>query len=211
MFLNAVLIVVFLVAVAMLWNEGLWSNTTSLINVVFAGLLATNYFEPAATFMDEQFPSLTYLWDFVCIWLIFVVSYGLLRSCTDELSRMQVRFKMPVEQTGRIVSCLAIGWVLVCFTTTTLHVAPLALHHLRGSFQETPTSNNFFGIGPDQLWLGFVQGRSRGALATPDDTARSSQPGDNGKRVFDPESEFILRYGARRLQFESVVGYQIES
>ena len=51
-------------------NSGLWSNTITLVNVLTAGLLATNYFEPLADFFEGRNSSFTYVWDFLAIWLI---------------------------------------------------------------------------------------------------------------------------------------------
>ena len=61
------------VCFASLMNNGLWTNTLTLVNVLTAGLVATNYFEPLADLLDKQEPSLTYVWDFLAIWLIFGV------------------------------------------------------------------------------------------------------------------------------------------
>ena len=46
--LTAFFLVIFFVCVAMMWNEGLWSNAITLVNVVVAAMIATNYFEPLA-------------------------------------------------------------------------------------------------------------------------------------------------------------------
>jgi hypothetical protein len=52
------------------------------------------------------------------------------------------------------------------------------------------------GIGPDQIWLKFfAYGQSSsGALAIDDE------------HKFDPKTDYILRYGARRQKFEQLKG-----
>jgi hypothetical protein len=181
--------VVLLVCFAFLWNEGMWSNALTMMNTVLAGLLATSYFEPLANWLEELLPTYTYVLDFLSLWLLFALVYSLLREFTDRLSRYRVRFKKPVETAGSAVFALGTGWVLLCFAMMTLHTAPLARTPLRGSFQSAPMSNNFLGLAPDRLWLGFVQKCSLGSLSL-------SPP-----RAFDPEGEFILKYGTRREQF----------
>ena len=191
MVLALCLFAIFFICVAMLWNEGMWSNALTLINAVLAALVATNYFEPAAAALDKsgRLPTYTYLLDYLVLWGIFFVAFTVFRAFTDAISKYRVRFKLPVEQAGRVIFAAATGWVLVCLALMTLHTAPLARTSFRGSFQQEPLSNNFLGMAPDRMWLGFVQSRSMGAL--------SSDP----PVVFDPQSEFIMKYGSRRENF----------
>jgi hypothetical protein len=198
MILNIVVLVIIALIVSMTLTEGLWGNLLSMFNAVFAGIIATNLFEPAAKFMDGQAPSLTYFWDFLMLWLIFAFSFGLLRATTDQISQTRVRFKMPVEATGRIGFGLLTAWVVVCFFMFSLHTAPLVRNHFGGAFGKSPDASNFF-LDPDRLWLGFMQSRSKGAFAT-------SEP-----NVFDPESEFILKYGERRQRFDEMPGMTVDS
>jgi len=201
MWLFVFLFVVFLVCVAMLWNEGMWSNAVTLINVTLACLVALNHFEPLAVLLDYYLPTYTYLWDFLSAWLLFALIYSLLRGVTDFISRYRVRFKMPVEHAGRIIFAACVGWMMVGFTTLTLHTAPLGPHSFGGSFQKTADSGNFLGMAPDRGWLAFVQKSSRGALSRSDDAVRSPYEEDQGRRVFDPQGEFIFKYHARRKAF----------
>lgn len=190
MTLSLILGVAFFVCVAMMWNEGMWSNALTVINVMFAAMVATNWYEPLADMLEGQMASYTYLVDYLSLWIIFAVTFSILRYITDNISKTRIRYKMPLEQTGRILFAAWTGWLITCFACFSLHTAPLARTPFRGSFQSEPQSNNFLGLAPDRLWLGFMQSRSEGALST-------SEP-----RVFDPQSEFILKYGARRARLE---------
>ena len=194
MLLTILLLAVMIVCIGMLWNEGFWSNTITLINVVFAAMIATNYFEQGAKVIEDFLASYTYLCDFLSIWAIFFIVFTVLRAFTDTISKVRVRFRMPVEHAGRVVMAVWTGWVMVCFICMTLHLAPLARSPFRGAFAKTPEARCFFGLAPDRLWLGFMQSRSRGAL---------SHGSDKGKRVFDPHSMFVLRYGQRRGDLEA--------
>jgi hypothetical protein len=187
--LTGMLVLIWVVCVAMLWNEGMWNNCLTFVNALFAALLAMNYWEPASDFVESKMGSYTYVIDFLTMWFIFFLSYIVLRAVTDSLSKTQVKFKMPIERTGRVVSVIAIGWLLVCFTVTSLHTAPLARTAVKGGFQAEPMSNNFLGTAPDRMWLGFVQHRSKNALA-------NSPP-----VVFDERGEYIFKYGGRRELF----------
>jgi hypothetical protein len=161
--LTLVLIVIFVIVAASLWFQGLWTNVLTLINMFFAMMLAFNYFEPLADMLDEAERSYTYLWDFLALWGLFALSFGLLRLFTDVLSRHRVVFDFWVEMVGRSVLALWIAWLFVGFTCATLHTAPLGRHPL--GFQQSPTSGNFLGMSPGKHWLAFMQSRSRGALS----------------------------------------------
>lgn len=196
--LNIFVLVIIALIVSMTLTEGLWGNFLSMINAIFAAIIATNLFEPAADFMDGQAPSLTYYWDFLMLWLIFAFSFGILRSITDQISTTRVRFKMPVEASGRILFGLITAWVVVCLFIFSLHTAPLVRNHFGGAFGKSPDASNFF-LDPDRLWLGFMQSRSKGAFAT-------SEP-----NVFDPQSEFIMKYGERRQRFSELEGLTVDT
>ncbi len=193
--LTLVLLLIFLIVVGLLWFQGLWSNAITLINTTLAAALALNYFEPVAELVATQSPSYTYLWDFLCLWGLFAISFGVLRLVTDLLSRRRVVFEFWTEMVGRSVLAIWVAWIFVGFTCVSLHTAPLDAHPM--GFQETYSSGNFLGMSPGKQWLAFMQSRSEGALSrgTP--------------RVFDPDSQFILKYYQRRKNFEAESDYQV--
>jgi hypothetical protein len=198
MMLNGVLIVIFLVSFAMLFGQGIWANVLTLINVIMAALLATTMFEPLATWLDSQAPTFTYVLDYMALWGLFALFFVIFRAGSDMLSKTQVRFKRVVDLAGGSFFALWTSWVLVCFITMSLHTAPLARNALGGSFQPTPEARMFFGLAPDQQWLGFTQKISAGAFST----SAPEGMGEKGSNVFDPEGKFILNYGERRARFE---------
>ena len=191
MWLTIVCFLIIAICVAMNLNEGMWGNSLTMFNAIFAAMIATNLFEAVAAFFSDTFPSYTYFADFLALWAVFCVALLVLELGVSFISRTKVRFKLPVEQAGRIVFGLLAGWVIVCFFLFSLHTAPTVRNSFGKAFAETPTSTHFF-VSPDRLWLGFVQSRSENALAT-------SPP-----NVFDEKSEFILKYGQRRKNFEDV-------
>jgi hypothetical protein len=194
MWLNILLFLILVSVFASLFTQGLWSNTITLVNVITSALVATNYYEPIADWLDRQEPSLTYIWDLTAIWVVFGLTMVALRAATDYMSQVKVRFFLPVEKAGGILMAVWIGWVVVCFTTMTLHTAPLAKHFL--GFQPDPTAKMFFGLAPDRLWLAWVHKESQGALAR-----------FGGTAAFDAQGDFILRYANRRAEYESNLGF----
>jgi uncharacterized membrane protein required for colicin V production len=196
-YINVLLLVIFFAVLASLVREGLWSNAIKLFNVMTAAMLATNYFEPLADFLTDKQPTFTYVWDIIAVWAIFCVALGVMQTITDRLSRIQVRFRKPVETAGGIFFACWIGWLMICFTTFTLHMAPLSRSFLDGSFQPDADSKMFFGFAPDQDWLAFIHTMSlNGSLA------KSRAEGDTRTNVFDPDADFIFKYAASRKKFE---------
>jgi hypothetical protein len=201
MYLWLIMILLFFGCVAFLVNGGLWTNTLVLINTVTAGLIAFNYFEPLASWLDKQLPSFTYVWDFLSVWLVFSVAMGIMRTATDLLSRVKVKFKRPVDQIGGILMACIVGMVMVCFTAATLHTAPLARKFLFDSFDpDSPMS-----MTPDRKWLNFVRMESRGSFY-------HRGPKDNrGAFNFTPTNTFISKYADRRADFEKQIETRVNT
>ncbi|MDZ4821309.1 MAG: CvpA family protein [Planctomycetota bacterium] len=193
--LPILMLVIMLACVVLTLSSGLWGNLITLINVITAALIATNYYEPLAAAFDDYDKTYRYLSDFLSVWVIFIAVLAILRVLTDLASKVKVRFKKPLEIGGGLFFGVWIGWIMVSFIMFTLHMAPLSQNFLFGAFQEKPDTHMFFGLGPDRKWLAFVHGLSSpgGSLAT----------GTSANKVFDPEGKFILKYGERRKDYES--------
>ena len=208
MWLTLVLILIFAACLGLLYNEGMWNNALRLINVVTAALLATNFYEPAATWLDRNLPSYTYFWDFLALWGLFAAGVTVFRALTDEVSKVKVRFLHVANRIGGIFFAVCIAWVLVCFTMMSLHTAPLARNFLFGLFQ--PEQRMLFGLVPDRQWLGFVHKLSMGPFrrsATTEEQQQKtyvSDPDAESKyAIFDENGDFLPKYATRRDDFES--------
>ena len=55
--LNLCLVIIFLVCLLMSLASGLWGNLIMVFNVILAALIATNYFEPLAGWLDGRWPA----------------------------------------------------------------------------------------------------------------------------------------------------------
>jgi uncharacterized membrane protein required for colicin V production len=207
--LPILLLLILAICVAFTLHEGMWSNALRLVNLVTAGLIAMNFFEPLADFLEDQVaPSWSYFWDFLALWLIFCVSLLLLRFLTDyTISRVKVRFLTIIDHWGGIVFGVLCGWFMVCFVTASLHTAPLARNFLFEGFK-LPPEKNLFGLAPDVQWLGFVHYVSEGVYCRglSESEMRNGQYGPReALAVFDPD-KFIDRYARRRDAVETLAG-----
>ncbi|HBT77250.1 MAG TPA: hypothetical protein DEB39_10085 [Planctomycetaceae bacterium] len=106
-------------------NEGVWGNTIAAINVSFAALIALNYWEDVASLLAGMYAAGLFYWDFIAIWLLFLVAYALLDEVTRHLTRVKVKFPDPIELLGTPAAGLCLFAVFFLFYTFTLHLAPL--------------------------------------------------------------------------------------
>src|SRR5262249_41215765 len=150
-------------------------------NMFLAMMIATSFYEPISTAIEKigAAATYTYLLDFIVLWLLFAISFGILRSISDVLSPNNVKFDLPVAMAGRCVLALFWGWVMVVFVAFSLQMAPLNAESPLGAFA-TPNSRSFLGFAPERMWLGFMYSRSR--------------PAALGGNQFDANADFPLRY-----------------
>ena len=207
MWLMLLFLVIFVGSVAALYTEGMWGNAIRLINVITAGLLATNYWEPAARWLEgfnENFSTFTYLWDFLAFWGLFAGFMIVFRLLTDRISRVKVRFLKLADRIGSVFFAMWIGWVMICLTAMSLHMAPMGRDFFFGSFVPEQRARGI--LCPEIKWLGFVQKQSRGALcrtASEQDIKNVPAWGEDKTRTFDPRGEFMPKYATRRARLEA--------
>jgi hypothetical protein len=150
--------------------------------------VATNYWEPLARMAESYIgESFTFFWDFLCIWALFGLTLVLMQLITNRVSQVKVRFLKIADRIGSGLFAFAVGWVMVCFITFSLHTAPLCRNFLFEGFK--PGEANFFGLSPDSMWLWFAEHTSGGVFAT------------NPETVFAGQS-FIDNYASRREKIE---------
>ena len=196
-----VLILIFLIVVGMNWWVGTWNTMINLINFFIAALVASSFYEPLASLVESFVGTYALVVDFVAIWILFVVAFGILRVATDFLTNYQLQLNRWVDYSIRAVLTIWLAGGFICFTFFTLHLAPLPPNQY-----DVPSSGKLFGFGPDRMWMAFIQSRSRGALAEAKNAAflpeydLQDHPDDAklDSRVFDPYSRFTLKSAVRR-------------
>jgi hypothetical protein len=192
------LILIFLISVASTWWFGLWSNLITLVNLILAALIASSFFENVSFELFLRMKSYLVLLPFVSIWLLFGISFIVLRSATDYLSGMRLKFDRVTELVGRSLLSLAIAGVLISFVSFTLQLAPLPPK----LFSADKVKLGGTPLGPDKLWHSFFRQCSSGSLSyTADETqffpaygATQIVDGVEQKmevRIFDPADSFF--------------------
>lgn len=196
-------LLVFLIIVGMTWWLGSWNIIINLINFFIAALVASSFYENLAARLVAFNSTYEYLVDFIALWVLFAVTFILLRLATDLLSRYQLKMNIWAEYATRSILSVWLAVAFICFASFTLHTAPIPPDR----FDRNP-NQGMFGFGPDRMWMAFVQSRSRRALSESrqasflPDYQLPEHPDDArlGARVFDPFSSFSERWTARRLE-----------
>src|SRR3989442_2493658 len=73
-------------------SEGLWGAALMFVNVMFAGLIAFDLYEPVAKFIDQNLGFMAAFSDFVALVVLFSFAFTLIRYLTDNLGPTMVRF-----------------------------------------------------------------------------------------------------------------------
>lgn len=178
-----VLLLVFVICMAAVWFHGTWGATIALINTLLAAMIATNYFEGAASLVEQSAGAdspLSKHADFAMLWLIFFLSFAFLRLFSDLLTKHRVKFNKWVEIAGRTIVAAWVAWVMVVFVSFSLLMLPASADAMG---LQTTTQSGTGLLSPTRKWLGFVYSRSRQSLSG---------------NAFDGEGDFLLRYRAQR-------------
>jgi hypothetical protein len=197
MFYWGIYLPVLFASLAMMVREGLWSNTLTLINVLFSGLVAFGFYAPLTIMLDEQLSGkFTYLLDFLCLWVLFIVAMIICRSVTGLLSHTRMRFKYPIDDIGGPLVGLFTAWAIAGFVMATLHTSPMPKDAFSGRLTYSADDvNSQSGLtAPDLAWLRFVQ-----RVSTPD----ALGPG-NGEPF--SAAAWVKIYQDHRSKFESAPG-----
>lgn len=206
-------IILLIILAAVTWSvasEGMWGAALTSLIVVISGLLAMNFFEPVAGFLESFGSS---MWwrshcDIFALLGLFAVSVGVLRISTDRISPRFISSDRLIYGLGRWGGGLLAGYVTMAFMLTALHTGPFP----RDFWGFTPERRNLLGaVAPDRQWLGFTQWVSEESLKWPGDgkvfdgpqTFRVPTREGIGPRKNTTWPSFIIRYATRRQQLAS--------
>jgi hypothetical protein len=188
----------------LLSQEGIWGAASVLVIVVLSGLVAMNFFEPAAILLTRFVPAVGNYADFICLVGLFAGSVFGLRYLSEYLVPVDIRVPDMLDMIGKWGFAAATGYVTMAILLTSLHTAPLP----REFFDFKPETPIFLGVAPDRQWLGFTQYVSERSLANYtgfDQATQKALPnifdgqirkvGDSPNAIW---SSFPIRYATRR-------------
>ena len=192
---DGVTILIMLGVTYALMAEGLWGAALMFFNILFAALIAFNFYEPCASLLAQNVSQMAQFADTLCLLLIFGVVLTGLRITTDQIAPMMVRFPNILYQIGRVVFALGGAAILIAIIILGFETAPVHKKVLTAWDYNAKAPG---GLGLDRRWLSFFQYESGQIF-----TRQLSEPIDMFKeygnaRVFDPEGRWLINYQERR-------------
>ncbi len=196
-----VLIMVF-VAYAYL-REGLFTACTMAINVLLAGLVAFNFWEPLAALLDPMLAGsfLHGYEDAFCLVLLFSLVLGLLRALTNNLAGTRVQFEGWLQTGGGFLFGLLTGYLVSGFLICTFQTLPWHENFMffEPKYEAGPEHLVRHVLPPDRVWLALMHRAGAYALSHREDPRMSSSPSYYDRYVtFDKYGSFEMRYARYR-------------
>jgi hypothetical protein len=170
-------------------REGVLTAITTLVNVVLAGLVSFNFYEPLAAELEKMFKG-TFLAGFedaIVLFVLFAGSLGLLRVITNNLALSELELPALFQQVGAGCVALVTGYLVAGFLTCLYQTLPWDEKFM--GFEYTADANAPAMrklLPPDRVWLALMHRASALPLSKGDSV------------TFDPDASFELRYARLR-------------
>lgn len=180
-------------------SEGPFGAGLTFLCVLFAGLLAMNFYETVAGLLDGISLGMKDYSDIVALVGLFALLTFLGRLATDNIAPSEIEYDARVYQAARWLFGLATGYATMAILLTALHTAPLP----RTFMGFAPERQNLFdAAAPDRQWLGFMQRVSekiyRTGVVFDGFKEPVEEPPEIDGRVQDIWPSFPIRYATRR-------------
>ena len=161
-------------------------------NVLLAGLVAFNFFEPVAASLDPKLEdtSLHGCEDAFCLVVLFGAAFGLLHLVTRLLARKRPDYHPGLQLSGAAVFGLLAGYLLAGFFVCVLDTLPLG-PYLPGFQGKVDPDARWVRVRrvlpPDRVWLALMHRAGLGPFA-------------RGGPTFDADGSFEFRHQRLRRQ-----------
>lgn len=189
-------------------REGLMTSFMMCGNVIAAGLIALNFWEPIADTLDPMVATtiLKGYEDAICLLLLFCITLGLLRVLTNFLCSSFIHFSPWLQYGGgaffaMIVGYLVAGFLLVVFQTLPWHKNFMFFDYRYEPEQASAVVRRV--LPPDRVWLSLM--RRAGAYTFANNEDRNvlfpesfSDRFTRDHLTFDKYATFGLRYARYR-------------
>lgn len=190
MLVGFTILLMLLVAYSLL-QEGLIPAFCMNINILLAGLITFNFWEPIAEMIDPMLVGsfLEGYEDALVMILLFGGSVALLRLGTSQVISSVIEFPTLIQQLGSAGFGLLAGYLLAGFMICTFQTLPAHEEflgfHLKVSPDQGSEARSY--MPPDRVWLALMHRAGLVALKN------GNQP-----HTFDPNGSFEYRYARFR-------------
>jgi hypothetical protein len=185
-------IVIMLISAYAFWRQGVLAAFAMFVNVLLAGLVAFNFFEPIAGELDSILSDsfLHGFEDSLALVILFSLTLVFLRWAANALIHTIIVYDAIVQQGGSALFGAMTGYLVAGFLICVAQTLPLDEHFMHFEAQVDPTSAGAKLrriLPPDHVWLALMH--SAGGEKGPFDWDGSQ---------FDPDGSFEMRYAQER-------------
>jgi uncharacterized membrane protein required for colicin V production len=190
MILGFLTVIIMLVAGYAFWRQGVLAAFAMMVNVLLAGLVAFNFFEPIAAELDPMLVGsfLQGYEDSFCLVALFSLTLMILRGASSALIHTVIDYHAVLQQGGALVFGALAGYLTTGFLVCVAQTLPMNEHFLH--FEATinpqlPSAKVRHILPPDRVWLALMHRGSKDTFSWDDN-------------LFDPDGSFELRYAHER-------------
>lgn len=184
-------IVIILVAVYAFWRQGVLAAFAMAVNILLAGLVAFNFFEPITNELEPMMTDsfLHGFEDSISLVALFSITLVFLRWATNALMHTVIEYGAVIQQGGAVVFGALAGYLVAGFLLCVAQTLPLDPHFMHFEAQLEPNNPGAKLrriMPPDHVWLALMHRASMESLAWDEDAP------------FDMDGSFELRYAQER-------------
>jgi hypothetical protein len=193
--LSFMTILVMLIVAYAFFREGLFTACAMLVNVLLAGVITFNFWEPLAGVLDHTLDG-TFLYgyqDFVVIMVLYAITLGALRALTHNLANTLIEFSPTLQQFGGAGMGLVTGYLLSGFLICALETLPWHKNFIDFEPKTRTESEIRRMLPPDRIWLALMRHAGAYSFARAADNENAESPYDRYP-TFDRGGTFELRY-----------------
>lgn len=190
MLLGFFTVLIVLLAAYAFWRQGVLAAFAMVVNILLAGLIAFNFFEPIATELEPMLAGSILLGyeDSFCLVVLFALSLAILRWASNALIHTVVEYHPVLQQGGAALFGALAGYLTAGFLVCVAQTLPMNEHFLHFETRldpQAPGAKLRHILPPDRVWLALMHRGSRDTFSWDDN-------------VFDPDGSFELRYAHER-------------
>ena len=199
MLLGVLSIIITLAAGYALFREGVFTAFCMMFNVLLAGILAFNFWEPLAKLLEPPLSGsfMQGFEDFLVLIAIFSLALGLLRLATNYIANNLIEFPQAFQSAGAVVFGLAAGYLIAGFLVCALQTLPWHRNFMGfdAAYLGTAQSAARRVLPPDRVWLALMYRAGAYAFnADEDPRFPNAQTIFEKNFTFDKSGTFEMRY-----------------
>lgn len=190
MILGFLTVIIMLGTAYAFFREGVLAAFAMTVNILVAGLIAFNFFEPLAEQLTSMLEGslLQGYEDSFSLVLIFCLTLAFLRWASNALLHTTIEYHPAIQQGGAALFGLLAGYLVAGFLVCVAQTLPASEHFLQfeAKVDSSGDKPKHRILPSDRVWLALMHRASIESLAWDESS------------VFDPDGSFELRYRSRR-------------